>query len=133
DPNGRQIPIEQAIVMLGSDRAHYEDEIARLERMVPALMRPGGTRRGEVILGPDEAWDMLASTGPRLQTAGFDVRAPALAPCRDAPARARTRRVTARGRHFHCGWRVGRRSARRRREAADRAGERARRLSRSAP
>jgi superfamily II DNA or RNA helicase len=86
DQNGRQIPIEQAIVMPGSDRAHYEDEIARLERMVPALLRPGGTRRGQVVLGPDEAWDMMASTGPRLQVAGFDVRVPALSPRRATPS-----------------------------------------------
>ena len=49
-----------------SERPHLEDEIARLERMVPALLRPGGTRRGQVILSADEAWDLMATTGPRL-------------------------------------------------------------------
>ena len=50
----------------GPNRPHLEDEIARLERMLPALLRPGGTRRGEVILSQDEAWELMAVTGPQL-------------------------------------------------------------------
>ena len=46
--------------------------------MLPVLLRPGGTRRGQVILSADEAWDLMATTGPRLQLAGFDVRVPEL-------------------------------------------------------
>ena len=46
--------------------------------MLPALLRPGGTRRGQVILSQDEAWELMATTGPRLQLAGFDVRVPEL-------------------------------------------------------
>jgi superfamily II DNA or RNA helicase len=75
---GEQLPIEQAIVNAGAGRPHLEDEITRLERMLPALLRPGGTRRGEVILSQDEAWDLMATTGPLLEAAGFDVRVPAL-------------------------------------------------------
>src|SRR5258707_8363902 len=44
--------------------------------MLPVLLRPGGMRRGEVILSGDEAWDLMSTTGPRLLSAGFDVRAP---------------------------------------------------------
>ena len=46
--------------------------------MVPALLRPGGTRRGQVIVDQDEAWELMTTTGPRLADAGFDVRVPAL-------------------------------------------------------
>ena len=42
------LPIEQAIVNAGAGRPHLEDELARLERMLPALTRPSGLRRGEV-------------------------------------------------------------------------------------
>ena len=87
-------PGEQGSV--GSDRARdrqrrlrtgatLEDEMARLERMVPALKRPGGTRRGQVILSQDEAWELMATTGPRLAAAGFDVRVPELSPHRPTP------------------------------------------------
>ena len=75
---GEPLPIEQAIVNAGAQRPHLEDELTRLERMLPALLRPGGTRRGEVILSQDEAWDLMANTGPQLEAAGFDVRVPAL-------------------------------------------------------
>jgi len=70
---GEPLPIEQAIVNAGAGRPHLEDELTRLERMLPALLRPGGTRRGEVILSQDEAWNLMASTGPQLEAAGFDV------------------------------------------------------------
>ena len=70
------ISIERAIVMADSDRHHLEGEMARLERMLPVLLRPGGLRRGEVILSADEAWDLMSTTGPGLLAAGFDVRAP---------------------------------------------------------
>jgi superfamily II DNA or RNA helicase len=85
-PGAKQTGIEQAIVMAGSERQHLEDEITRLERMVPALLRPGGTRRGEVILSAEEAWDLMATTGPRLVSAGFDVRVPELSRRRRAPS-----------------------------------------------
>ena len=73
---GGPLSIERAIVMAESDRPRLEDEMARLERMLPVLLRPGGMRRGEVILSADEAWDLMSTTGPRLLSAGFDVRAP---------------------------------------------------------
>jgi len=85
-PGAKQTGIEQAIVMAGSERQHLEDEITRLERMVPALLRPGGTRRGEVVLSAEEAWDLMATTGPRLVSAGFDVRVPEMSRRRSAPS-----------------------------------------------
>ena len=79
------VPIERAIVNAGSGRADLEDQLARLERMLPVLLRPG-SRRGQVILSQDEAWDLMANTGVQLADAGFDVRIPQLAPHRDADA-----------------------------------------------
>jgi superfamily II DNA or RNA helicase len=83
---GEPLPIEQAIVNAGAGRPHLEDEITRLERMLPALLRPGGTRRGEVVLSQDEAWDLMAHTGPQLEAAGFDVRVPALSRRKPTPS-----------------------------------------------
>jgi hypothetical protein len=80
------MPIEQAIVDAGSERRDVEDEMVRLERLLPALMRPGGTRRGEVILSQDEAWELMAVTGSQLLAAGFDVRVPSLSRRRPTPS-----------------------------------------------
>jgi superfamily II DNA or RNA helicase len=77
-PQGAPIALEQAIAAGGTERQHIEAELGRLERMLPVLGRPGGIRRGQVILSGDEAWDLMAATGPRLQLAGFDVRVPEL-------------------------------------------------------
>jgi hypothetical protein len=54
------------------------DELARLERLLPALQRPGALRRGQVYLSTDEAWDLMTRTGRSLEAAGFEVRVPAL-------------------------------------------------------
>jgi hypothetical protein len=78
-PDNAPIALEQAIAAGGSERQHIEEELARLERMLPALQRPGVSARGEVVLSNDEAWDLMAVSGPRLQAAGFDVRVPQLA------------------------------------------------------
>ncbi|HUI47791.1 MAG TPA: DEAD/DEAH box helicase [Acidimicrobiia bacterium] len=85
-PRSEILPIEQAIVNAGAGRPHIEDEMTRLERMLPALLRPGGTRRGEVVLSQDEAWDLMATTGPQLEDAGFDVRVPALSRRKPTPS-----------------------------------------------
>ncbi|HEX4493686.1 MAG TPA: DEAD/DEAH box helicase [Acidimicrobiia bacterium] len=76
--DGDLVAIEQAIVDGGNERRDLEDEMARLERLLPPLMRPGGTRRGQVVLSQDEAWDLMTNTGEQLLAAGFDVRVPAL-------------------------------------------------------
>ena len=83
---GAPISVEEAIVHAGSERRDLEDQMSRLERMLPALLRPGGMRRGQVILSQDEAWDLMSSTGPQLASAGFDVRVPALSKRKATPS-----------------------------------------------
>jgi superfamily II DNA or RNA helicase len=83
---GAPTPIEQAIVMATGDRPYLEDELARLERMVPALLRPGAMRRGQVALSAGEAWDLMATTGPRLRDAGFEVHVPEMSRRRATPS-----------------------------------------------
>ena len=74
DPDGHLVPVEVAIV----DHPRLVDQLDRIERLVPALKRPGGARRGEVILSQDEAWELMSVSGPLLEAVGFDVRVPAL-------------------------------------------------------
>jgi superfamily II DNA or RNA helicase len=85
-PKGELTPIEHAIVNAGSSRARLEDETARLERMLPALARPGSMRRGQVVLSQDEAWDLMTQTGPQLVAAGFDVRVPQMSLRKPSPS-----------------------------------------------
>src|SRR5690606_12098578 len=61
-------------------------QLSRLERLLPALQRPGGLRRGQVYLSQDEAWELMTETGHVLDAAGFDVRVPALSRRRPTPA-----------------------------------------------
>ncbi|MCU1351221.1 MAG: Helicase, family [Acidimicrobiales bacterium] len=86
DPDGQLVPVEIAIVESGSSNRYVADQLARLERLLPVLLRPGGIRRGEVVLSQDEAWELMTDTGPLLLAAGFDVRAPALSRRRPSPA-----------------------------------------------
>ncbi len=83
--NNKPVPVERAIVMAGGNGPQIESELTRLERMVPALARLGGHRRGEVIVGGDEAWELMATLGPRLSAAGFDVRVPEMSKKRATP------------------------------------------------
>src|SRR6185295_2616240 len=50
----------------------------RLGRMFPAVDRVGASRRGQVAISQDEAWEFMTQRGPTLATVGFDVRLPAL-------------------------------------------------------
>jgi SNF2 family DNA or RNA helicase len=54
--------------------------------MVPALLRPGSLRRGQVALSTAEAWDLMTTTGDRLRAAGFEVRVPEMSRRRAAPS-----------------------------------------------
>ncbi|HEY1635978.1 MAG TPA: DEAD/DEAH box helicase [Acidimicrobiales bacterium] len=81
--DGTLLPIERALADSKSS-GPLGDELLRLERAFPALLRAGAARRGQVYLGPDEAWDLMTRTGPSLRSAGFDVRAPALSRRRPA-------------------------------------------------
>ena len=77
------MPVEQAIATTGAKAQRAEAQLRRLERLLPALTRTG--RRGHVVLGVDEAWDLMTSTGRVLQGAGFDVRVPMTSPRRPSP------------------------------------------------
>jgi hypothetical protein len=80
-------PVEAALVTgSGGRRKEVQDHLTRLERLFPPLMRPGGHRRGEVVLSQDEAWQLMTETGDALVAAGYDVRVPALSRRRATPS-----------------------------------------------
>ncbi len=83
--DGRLVPLEVALVD-GRSKRHLADETVRLERLLPVLNRPGGQRRGEVVLSQDEAFELMGITGPSLAAAGFDVRVPQLSRRKPRPA-----------------------------------------------
>ena len=91
-PDGPLVPVEVALVD-GRSKRRLATELERLERLVPALRRPGELRRGKVVLSQDEAWDLMANTGTVLEAAGFDVRVPNLLRRRPTPSL----RITAEG------------------------------------
>ncbi|HEY4332676.1 MAG TPA: SNF2-related protein, partial [Ilumatobacteraceae bacterium] len=74
---GKLLPIE---VALGDSKMTkpLADEMLRLERSYPVLLRAGGLRRGQVVLSQNEAWNLMTVTGPVLEGIGFEVRVPAL-------------------------------------------------------
>ncbi|MEZ5320864.1 MAG: DEAD/DEAH box helicase [Microthrixaceae bacterium] len=78
DPDDQLVSVEVALVNAGPKRREYEDQLVRLERMLPVLLRPGSNRRGEVMLSQEEAWELMSRTGADLASAGYDVRVPAL-------------------------------------------------------
>ena len=77
-PDGTLRTFDRAISDPGVGKRDLEDDLARLERLLPALVRSGSGRRGEVILSQAEAWDLMSRIGPQLVGAGFDVAVPAL-------------------------------------------------------
>ena len=83
---GRLGPVEGSLVTASPQRrADVRAQLARLERLFPELLRPGGRRRGEVLLSQDEAWQLMTVTGDLLVASGFDVRVPALSRKRPTP------------------------------------------------
>jgi len=81
-------PLEDVVKDLdGSKLQQLEAELRRLGHLLPSLGRTG--RRGQVVLGPDEAWELMTSTGPALVAAGFGVRIPAVATGRRVAPRLR--------------------------------------------
>ncbi|HEY5876328.1 MAG TPA: SNF2-related protein, partial [Ilumatobacteraceae bacterium] len=82
---GRLLPIE---VALGDSRTTrpLSDELARLERLYPVLLRPGQLRRGQVVLSQPEAWELMTVIGSTLETAGFEVRVPELSRRKPTPS-----------------------------------------------
>jgi len=61
-------------------------ELERLEGLYPPLARTRSSRRGEVLLSQDEAWELMTEIGPILGSAGFDVRVPPLSPRKATPS-----------------------------------------------
>jgi hypothetical protein len=87
DEDGKPEPVETALVTASNNRRQsVKNQLARLERLFPELLRLGGRRRGEVILSQDEAWQLMTETGSVLAANGFDVRVPALSRRRPTPA-----------------------------------------------
>jgi len=74
---GGLLPVEVALADSKATRP-MADELDRLERILPVLLRPGGLRRGQVYLSQSEAWELMTVTGATLDAAGFEVRVPAL-------------------------------------------------------
>jgi len=74
---GGLLPVELALTDSRSTKP-IADDLARLERLYPALLRAGGQRRGQVYLNQAEAWELMTVTGASLEAAGFEVRVPAL-------------------------------------------------------
>ncbi len=58
------VPIEHAIVNSPAQRRELDEQLSRLERMLPVLLRAGSTRRGQVILSQDEAWELDGGDRP---------------------------------------------------------------------
>ncbi len=82
----RLLPVEQVIVNSSNTRRkEVEEELVRLERLYPELLRPGARRRGEVVLSQDEAWNLMSRDGQVLIAAGYEVRAPALSRKKPTP------------------------------------------------
>jgi superfamily II DNA or RNA helicase len=81
---GNLLPIEVALADSKATRP-LADELTRLERILPVLLRPGGQRRGQVYLSQAEAWELMTETGSSLEAAGFDVRVPALSRRKPSP------------------------------------------------
>jgi superfamily II DNA or RNA helicase len=83
---GKLTPVEVTIATAKDPvRRAAEAQLTRMERLLPVLTRPGGTRRGEVLLATDEAWHLMTVDGPVVADAGFDVRVPALSRRRPSP------------------------------------------------
>ena len=82
---GNLMPIELALTDSKSTRP-LADDLGRLERLYPVLLRAGGQRRGQVYLNQAEAWELMTETGSSLEAAGFEVRVPALSRRKPSPA-----------------------------------------------
>ena len=84
--DNRLLPVEQVMVNSSNTRRkEVEEELVRLERLFPELLRPGARRRGEVVLSQDEAWRLMSREGSVLAAAGFEVRAPMLSRRKPTP------------------------------------------------
>ncbi|MFP5577265.1 MAG: SNF2-related protein [Acidimicrobiia bacterium] len=79
-------PVEVAMVNSSNTKSReMKAQLARVEKLFPELSRPGGRRRGEVILSQEEAWQLMSQTGDVLRAAGFDVQVPLLSRKKPTP------------------------------------------------
>jgi hypothetical protein len=86
--------VEAAMSRANHDRKErLKRELERLEGLYEPLLRGKDTRRGQVILSQDEAWDLMTTTGSVLTAAGFEVRVPPLSTKKATP----TLRITSLG------------------------------------
>ena len=82
---GAPQPVEEILQSGRPARAAaVETELRRLERLLPALRRPG-RRRGRVVMDGTEAWELMTVGGAVLEAAGFTVRVPMLAKKKSSP------------------------------------------------
>src|SRR5207248_3509391 len=85
EPGEPPQPVEEVLHSGRPARAAaVETELRRLERLLPALRRPG-RRRGRVVMDGTEAFDLMTTGGAVLEAAGFTVRVPRLAKKRSTP------------------------------------------------
>ena len=82
-----QLKRVEAVMATAPDQRRHaiKRELDRLETLYPPLLRTKSTRRGEVVLSQDEAWDFMTSAGQVLLAAGFDVRVPPLSRRKPTP------------------------------------------------
>lgn len=78
--------VEAAMSRAKHDRKEaIKRELERLESLYPPLQRGKDTRRGQVVLSQDEAWELMSSFGRVLTAAGFEVRVPPMKPKKATP------------------------------------------------
>ncbi len=87
DGRRKDEPVEAAMSRANHERKEaIKRELERLEGLYPPLRRGKDTRRGQVILSQDEAWELMSSTGSVLVAAGFEVRVPPMSPRKATPS-----------------------------------------------
>ncbi len=80
------VPVEVALVTApDAARRQVDHQLVRLERLLPLLRRPGGPRRGQVVVDQDEAWELMSTIGATLEAAGYEVRLPSLSRRKPSP------------------------------------------------
>ncbi|MEX0659231.1 MAG: DEAD/DEAH box helicase [Egibacteraceae bacterium] len=86
ESGGKQSRVEAAMSNVSTGRRELiKRELDRLETLYPPLCRGKATRRGEVILSQEEAWELMTNAGTVLQAAGFEVRVPPLSRRKPSP------------------------------------------------
>jgi hypothetical protein len=83
----KEEPVEPAMSRANHTRKEaLKRELERLEGLYEPLQRGKDTRRGQVILSQDEAWELMSHFGAVLVAAGFEVRVPPLSKKKATPS-----------------------------------------------